>query len=203
MAKKLEIKIGSIYGRLTVVSEVEKLKIPSGQKVRRFKCACECGNQKTVLLLHLVRGRVSSCGCKKAVKLGESQTPLCKVWRAIHLRCKENYFESHLYYKKGIKVCDEWVDWFKFKEWSLKNGYKKGLQIDRKNNSMGYSPSNCRWVTSKVNNNNRDNTLMIVYDGKYQPIKPLLSLFYTILLIPAKPLIQAIKNFNKVEERLN
>ena len=36
-------------------------------------------------------------------------------------------------------------------------GIKKGLQLDRRDNDKGYSPDNCRWVTSAVNNFNRRN----------------------------------------------
>ena len=81
-------------------------------------------------------------------------------------RCKENYIDSHIYFKKGISVCKEWENDFEpFRLWSIENGYSKGLQIDREDNSKGYSPENCRWVTPKVNCNNRDCTTMVSYKG--------------------------------------
>lgn len=68
------------------------------------------------------------------------------------------------YYKnygdRGIKVCKEWNDNFKkFQEWSLKNGYQIGLQIDRRDNDQEYSPKNCRWVTRQQNLQNRGSNL--------------------------------------------
>lgn len=60
---------------------------------------------------------------------------------------------------RGIKVCEEWMnDKNKFVEWSLKNGFKKELTIDRIDNSSDYNPNNCRWVDRKTQNNNKRNT---------------------------------------------
>ncbi len=39
-------------------------------------------------------------------------------------------------------------------------------QIDRINNNLGYAPGNCRWVTAKVNQRNRNNNHIIEVDGK-------------------------------------
>lgn len=59
-------------------------------------------------------------------------------------------------------MCEEWRnDYLKFKEWALSNGFRENLQIDRIDNSKGYSPENCRWVTPKENTRNRDITLKI------------------------------------------
>mgnify|MGYP002795065724 CR=1 FL=1 len=53
---------------------------------------------------------------------------------------------------RGIKMCDSWLkDPKKFLRWAQKNGYKKGLQLDRKNTNGNYSPINCRFVTPSVN----------------------------------------------------
>jgi len=164
--KRIELKEGQRFGKFLVVKEGEKLILPSGQKNRTIVCKCDCGNIKSIRLIHLIRLRITSCGCSHVLK-GESGTYLCKVWKAMIRRCAENYFENHLYFRKGIKVCDQWLnDYFDFKDWALKNGYEKGLQIDRQDNSKGYEPNNCRWVTSKINNNNRDNTLMVTYNGE-------------------------------------
>jgi hypothetical protein len=40
-------------------------------------------------------------------------------------------------------------------EWSLENGYKENLTIDRINNDGNYEPSNCRWITMKEQCTNR------------------------------------------------
>ena len=163
---KVEIIKGSKVGKLTIVSEAGRRRLPCGQINRFILCKCECGNMKEVRLLHLVRNRISSCGCKKRTRGGNGNQLLCKVWRQMKARCLESYFERHLYFDKGITVSEDWVNSFdNFMRWSISNGYCKGLQIDRKDNSKGYNEGNCRWVTSKVNNNNRDNTFFVTYNG--------------------------------------
>ena len=37
----------------------------------------------------------------------------------------------------------------------MANGYEKGLTIDRIDNDGNYEPSNCRWVTKKVQQRNQ------------------------------------------------
>jgi len=61
---------------------------------------------------------------------------------------------------RGISVCREWLDNSdSFVDWSLANGFKRELQIDRINNDGAYSPENCRWVTPTDNlMNKRTNT---------------------------------------------
>lgn len=168
---KLEIKNGYKIGKLTVLKEASTLRLPSGQTNRVFVCLCDCGNEKNIRLLHLLRGRTLSCGCISKTRNGLGNTPLCKAWRSIKYRTSENYFERHLYFDKGITVCEEWVNsWESFKNWSLSNGYKEGLQIDRIDNSKGYYPENCRWVTCKINVNNRDKTIMVFYNLEKEPL---------------------------------
>ena len=36
----------------------------------------------------------------------------------------------------------------------LRERHALGLEIDREDNDLGYSPQNCRWVTKKVNSRN-------------------------------------------------
>ena len=71
------------------------------------------------------------------------------------------------YGARGIVVCDEWNENTEsFIQWSLNNGYKEGLSIDRIDNNGPYSPSNCRWVNDYVQANNKSDTLYIEYRGK-------------------------------------
>jgi hypothetical protein len=64
MAKQ-DIKPGDVFGSLTVVSEAEQRKFPSGQYHRQFKCQCSCGNSALVLRMYLLNGHTMTCGCAK------------------------------------------------------------------------------------------------------------------------------------------
>jgi hypothetical protein len=39
--------------------------------------------------------------------------------------------------------------------------YQSGLDIDRIDNNLDYTPKNCRWTTRKVNANNKRNTVWL------------------------------------------
>lgn len=68
---------------------------------------------------------------------------------------------------KNITICEEWKNNFeKFYEWSINNGYKDNLTIDRINNYGGYNPSNCRWITKFEQNQNRKHHLYVEYKGE-------------------------------------
>ncbi len=71
-------------------------------------------------------------------------------------RCYYPNVEAYpLYGGRGIIICQEWLDDpDAFVKWSLDSGFHRDLQIDRIDNDGGYSPDNCRWVTSRVQNRN-------------------------------------------------
>jgi hypothetical protein len=81
---------------------------------------------------------------------------LYAVWNSLRGRCECSTDKSYKYYGgRGISVCAEWQDFDIFRAWSLNNGYRKGLTIDRRNNNGNYEPSNCQWVTWAVQNANK------------------------------------------------
>lgn len=165
---KITIIEGMVFGKLTVIREGKPLKLPSGQTNRAIRCRCDCGKVKNIRLLHLVRGRIRSCGCLSGEKHNMTGGKLYRVWTAMKERCyREGYIDQHRYKNRGIKICKSWLNSFvAFKNWALKNGWKPRLQIDRINNNGNYKPSNCRFVTNVINVNNRENTLMVSYNGK-------------------------------------
>lgn len=94
--------------------------------------------------------------------------------------CNVNCSNFANYGARGITVCKEWLDeervnvshrnnptkgFLAFQQWALKNGYTDDLTLDRIDNNKGYSPENCRWVSYRVQNNNRRNNLRIQYKG--------------------------------------
>ena len=168
---KIEDLTGCIFGRLTVIKYLGKNK----NNKTKWLCLCECGNEKEILACHLKSGAIQSCGCygkeqriKSITKHNLRYTKIYNTWLNIKNRCyNKRNVQYNDYGGRGIKVCDEWLnDFMSFYNWSMGNGYKEDLTIDRINNDGDYEPSNCRWVTVKIQNRNKRNNHLITYNNK-------------------------------------
>lgn len=78
--------------------------------------------------------------------------PIYRAWCHMIERCYKKNTKYYEYYGGiGVTVCDEWRDdYLSFKQWSIDNGWKQGLEIDKdflSGENKTYSPSTCRWVT--------------------------------------------------------
>lgn len=102
-------------------------------------------------------------------------TKLHAIWVAMKQRCNNPKNKRYKDYGgRGIKVCEEWQNvegFINFKKWSEINGYKESLTIDRINNSGNYEPSNCRWVNSIEQANNKRTNVFVEYEGKRMTLK--------------------------------
>jgi len=174
-------RIGQKFGRLTIIQYVSK-----NDNRGYYLCKCECGNEKIVSATNLIKGDINSCGClareltikrnienKYTKKHGKSKTRLYQIWLDIKQRCYNTKQNTYKWYgAKGIKMCDEWFnDYLEFEKWSLSNGYKENLTIDRINSKCNYEPNNCRWITMKQQLRNTSRTILITYNGKTQCLK--------------------------------
>jgi hypothetical protein len=81
----------------------------------------------------------------------------------MHHRCYQKTHEAYERYSdRGITVCAEWHEYTPFMNWALENGYGESLELDRRENTKGYAPGNCRWVTTSINARNRRDSLPAV-----------------------------------------
>jgi hypothetical protein len=128
-------------------------------------CICDCGKHTVVRGSHLRSSSTLSCGCeagsKAKYKYSSSKKNiytrrLYNIWFGMKRRCENVSCKDYRYYGgRGISICEAWKDFDSFCEWSLNNGYKDNLTIDRIDNDGNYEPSNCRWVTMEVQFKNK------------------------------------------------
>lgn len=106
-------------------------------------------------------------------KGGLSSAKLYHTWKHIISRCtKKNDPEYKNYGGRGILICNEWMDFNKFYDWAIKNGWDKAKEIDRRNNNLGYFPLNCRFVTRTTNaQNTRVSRYWVVNGTKYNSMR--------------------------------
>lgn len=163
---------GKEYGYLTVIRRVEDKELSSGRKKAQYLCICDCGKTLYVVADSLRTGSTKSCGCHHSDPLKQYSTKHGKRYERIYSiycdmkkRCYNNHSAGYKNYGgKGIKICDAWFNNFmSFYEWSMENGYKDNLTIDRIDSSGNYEPSNCQWITRSENISKRN----IEYWRKY------------------------------------
>jgi hypothetical protein len=166
---KIVDQTGNRFGKLVVLGLAGK----SGHD-RKCRVRCDCGTVKEIVQTNLTKTYkpTKSCGCLSKenhhITHGLSKHKWYPIWKAMLCRC---YSEPQKSYKdyggRGITVCSEWKSSpVMFLEWLEQNGYKKGLQIDRKDNDGNYCPENCRVVSPKQNSNNTRKTIRYNVDGE-------------------------------------
>jgi len=142
-----------------------------------WNCKCDCGTERVIMGTSIVTGGSQSCGCARVDFATENNTthglskhPVYSVWRHIHSRCRGyNPNDIPCYVDKGITVCERWSGPEGFVNFLKDMGERpEGTQIDRIDNSKGYSSENCRWVTCKENQRNRGTNRNITFNGKTQ-----------------------------------
>lgn len=129
-----------------------------------FPCACDkCGEffkrrteQKEFRYCYIC----SNVERGKRVRTHGESTANCRLyvtWQNMKRRCLNPVGKERRIYR-GITVCNEWMGYLGFKRWALANGYADNLTIDRKDSSLSYCPSNCRWAGYSTQSANRKKT---------------------------------------------
>lgn len=97
-------------------------------------------------------------------------SPVFGVYNGMKKRCYKSKTDNFMNYGgRGIKICDEWLGKYGFNNfhlWSMENGYRKGLSIDRIDVNGNYSPDNCKWSTVLEQANNKRNTIYVKWNDE-------------------------------------
>ena len=159
---------GMKFGNLTVIKKTKRK-----NRNNIWLCKCDCGKFVECYQYNLERGTSTSCGClrsfyaKQTRKLkGKSTGSFYKKWFSIKTRCYNKNTPSYKNYGgRGIKMCDDWLDFLKFEEWALKNGYSDGLTLERIDVNGDYCPENCKWIPMSEQQSNKRTNVFIEYNG--------------------------------------
>ena len=185
---------GKRFGRLVFLGYVGRIKNKSV-----WELVCDCGKHVIKPAREIVSGNTSSCGClskelrtKRMTKHGLWKSPLYQKYQDMIRRCyNPDTTRYNCYGEKGVKVCNEWLKenngFENFKKWAFANGYveydpkttlrRDVLTLDRIDFNGDYSPSNCRWVKFKKQENNKSTNVYVYYKNEKYTLKELAEKF--------------------------
>jgi len=143
---------GQVFGTIKVLEFAGKTKNNSSL----WNCQCNKCGRKCIKQTQTLKKGCAHCANETH---GDSYIRLYKIWINVKWRCKhdKNYH--------GINLYTGWNDYNNFKNWSLANGYKNNLEIDRIDFNGDYCPDNCRWVEERIQQNNKSNNIYITIDN--------------------------------------
>ena len=165
MGKPNSIKIGDVFGRLTVIDIADPYIDPKTQRKRaRYLCECSCSahTQKIVSCSDLSSGRVKSCGClqKDAASIngkhntthGLSKTKIMQSYYNMHKKCID----------ENIPLCNTWnipnngaQNFYN----DMISTYSDGSKLVRIDETKEYDKNNCIWIDRNQDPNKFTNAI--------------------------------------------
>lgn len=170
---------GIRFGRLTVVEKVDRL---------HWRCTCDCGGTRAPQASALRSGMTQSCGCLHRERAAAGKTthgyasggrkrPEYKIWGAMIRRCHVGADPAFPRYGgRGITVCARWrfgedgQGGFECFIADMGDRPEASRTIERVDNDLGYSRSNCVWASRTEQVRNRRNTVMVEWMGDRLPL---------------------------------
>jgi hypothetical protein len=158
---------GQRFHKLIALELVQEWK-GKRDRVRIWRCQCDCGNEVLVKQRYLYDGAsvTKSCGCivgKHKRTHGATGTAEFGVWSSMRARCGPGGHKD--YAGRGISVCERWA---KFENFLSDMGPRPSPlhSIERMDNDGDYEPGNCRWATDVEQSNNRRSSLRLSFRGE-------------------------------------
>jgi hypothetical protein len=167
--------IGKKVNRWIVVREASSIRYKCGTLARRVLCECTCQKRtrKVVLIRSIVSEMSQSCGCLTIEKSkgraihGLSRSGIRKTYSAMIQRCYNPKCESYQRYgARGVRVCGRWRRSCSQFIADMRDGWSKGMTIERKNVTKGYSPLNCIWINKSKQHRNRRGNRIVSIQGR-------------------------------------
>jgi hypothetical protein len=157
-----EILPGQRYNHWTVIREDPERR----NGLRCYVCQCDCGSVHVVRSQALRNGGSKQCKSCASATHRKTKTPEFGAWSDLCCRARGTSGVTKYYRDRGIEVCERWLGEDGFMNFLQDMGPKPSPKhsIDRKDNSRGYSPDNCRWATPKEQcRNRRSNRVVTIY----------------------------------------
>lgn len=160
---KIKDLTGKQFGKLTVVSFVDRIKSGKNLKIR-WKCVCMCGNETIVRGDQLRTGNTQSCGCTAKEKLiafnhtrknDAQKQGLQDLIRKYKYEAKKRELKWDISDAQAIELFDQNCFYCNAKPSKrTRRGEERYLSngIDRQDNSKGYSLENTVSCCKKCNN---------------------------------------------------
>ena len=151
---------GKRFGKFLVLrQDLKQVVYPSGRKQYRWICRCDCGNEVSILGLHLPNGHSTQCRkCKDIAHRKENSALRCSFYCA-KSRAKRDgkiftlkYSETEELFKQQNGKCA--ISGVELIVAKTILEHKKGcstISLDRIDSSKGYEPGNVQWVHKVVN----------------------------------------------------
>jgi hypothetical protein len=141
-----------------------------GEILYSVSCVCGCGQVSTlraaVVKYKLEVPERAECLTKR-VRYAPREKEVRATWAAMLQRCLNPANPNYRNYGgRGITVSEDWKDLSKFL--SDMGIPEKGMQLERKDNNLGYSKENCKWASASEQSRNRRSNVVLTYKEKTQ-----------------------------------
>ena len=158
-------RTGHIFDKLTVVSRADNTE----RGHTRWNCICTCGTKLVRAGGDLTRKGSKSCAdCANAAKTvhGLTDSRVHNIWMRMLQRTTNKNCDDYTRYGYGLVGVDP--AWLNFEQFYADMGEPTSAlhSIDRIDNSLPYTKTNCRWATATEQARNKTSNKLIEFRGE-------------------------------------